>query len=259
MTCVNCGDTIEEGRRDRAPIEAKYCLKCRAERRRRAKLKYNWLPQHDAYMLVHYHGGLHQRGRVIRELMRQTGFPRWYVKRQAQRLGLTMHPDRRPWTDQELDTLDKLLGKVSAATIAERLKRTETSVVMKIKALGHSRRVSEGYTIRDLELCLGEDHHKIQKWIAAGWLHNGLHGTRANNGNGDEVHHFSEKQILNFIKAHPQEISLGKVDQMWFLDLVLLRGGALTEIMASNIISNTGRNAQCLIRSGNTPEPNYRA
>jgi hypothetical protein len=32
----------------------------------------------------------------------------------------------------------------------------ETSVVMKIKALGHSRRVREGYTMRDLEECLGE-------------------------------------------------------------------------------------------------------
>ncbi|TAM79782.1 MAG: hypothetical protein EPN47_18490 [Acidobacteria bacterium] len=223
MTCVSCGGTIEAGRRDRAPIEAKYCLKCRAGRRRRAKLKYNWLPQHDAYMRAHYHGGLHQRGRVIRELMRQTGFPRWYVKRQAQRLGLTMHADRRPWTDQELETLDKLLGKLSAATIAKRLKRTETSVVMKIKALGHSRRITEGYTIRDLELCLGEDHHKIEKWIAAGWLRDRFQA----NGNGHDIHRFSEKEILSFMKARSQEINLGKVDQTWFLDLVLVRGRLL--------------------------------
>lgn len=227
MTCLNCGGLIEEGKRDRAPIEAKFCLKCRAERRRRAKLKYNWLPQHDAYMRAQYHGGLHQRGRVIRELVRQTGFPRWYVKRRAQRLGLTMHPDRRPWTPLELDTLDKLLGKVSAATIAKRLKRTETSVAMKIKAIGHSRRVTEGYTIRDLELCLGEDHRKVEKWIANGWLHDGKEGTNGHNGNGHDIHRFSENQILNFIKAHPQEINLGKVDQMWFLDLVLLDGREL--------------------------------
>ena len=88
-----------------------------------------------------------KRGRVIRELARQTDFPRWYIKRQARRLGLSMNQDRRPWSQAELDSLDRLLGKVSAATIAKRLKRTaETSVVMKIKALGHSRRVSEGYT-----------------------------------------------------------------------------------------------------------------
>ncbi len=29
---------------------------------------------------------------------------------------------------------------------------------------------------------------------------------------------------LALIKQHPQEISLGKTDQTWFLDLVLLRG-----------------------------------
>ena len=224
MTCVNCGGTIEEGRRDRAPIEAKFCLKCRAERRRRAKLKYNWLPQHDAYLRAHYHGGLHRRGRAIKELMRQTGFPRWYVKRQAQRLGLTMHPDRRPWTPVEMETLDKLLGKVSAATIAKRLKRTETSVVMKIKSLGHSRRVTEGYTIRDLELRLGEDHRNIRKWVERGWLRDGFQGGRRNNGNGNDIHRFSDRQILNFIKSYPKEINLGKVDQVWFLDLVLLKG-----------------------------------
>ena len=41
---------------------------------------------------------------------------------------------------------------------------------MKIKALGHSRRVSEGYTMRDMKECPGEDDHKIQKWIANGCL-----------------------------------------------------------------------------------------
>jgi hypothetical protein len=44
MTCQECGSEIEGGRKDRALIEAKFCLKCRAERRR-AKLKYDWLPQ----------------------------------------------------------------------------------------------------------------------------------------------------------------------------------------------------------------------
>lgn len=227
MLCHECGSTIEEGRQDRAPILARFCLKCRSARRRRYNVKYAWLPQHDAYLRAHYYGGLHQRGRVILELARQTGFPRWYIKRQARRLGLTMHQDRQPWTQVELDALDRLLGRVSAATIAKRLKRTETSVVMKIKALGHSRRVSECYTMRDLEECLGEDHRKIQKWIARGWLRDRLQGTSRHDGNGQDIHRFSEKDILAFIKQHPQEINLGKVDQVWFLDLVLLRGAEL--------------------------------
>jgi hypothetical protein len=161
MLCHACGSTIDEGRKDQAPVLARFCLRCRSGHRRRQNLKYAWLAQHDVYLPAHYYGGLHQRGRVIRELARQTGFPRWYIKRQARRLGLSMNQDRRP--QPELDSLDRLLGKVSAATIAKRLKRTETSVVMKIKALGHSRRVSEGYTVRDLEECLGEDHHTGRK------------------------------------------------------------------------------------------------
>lgn len=224
MKCQACNGPIEEGWKDRPPICARFCLKCRAERRRRHCLKYRWLPQHDDYLRAHYYGGLHQRGRVIRDLARQTRFPRWYIKRQARRLGLTMSQDRRPWTANELATLDRLLGKVSAATIAKRLKRTETSVVMKIKALGHSRRITEGYTMRDLETCLGEDHKKIQLWIAHGWLRDHLQGTHRHDGNGRDIHRFREKEILAFIKRHPQEISLGKVDATWFLDLVLLRG-----------------------------------
>ncbi len=224
MLCLDCGSEIEEGRKGRAPVEARYCLKCRAGRRRRTKLKYNWLPEHDAYMRAHYYGGLHQRGRVIKELVRQTGLPRWYVKRQAQRLGLTMHPDRRPWTAEELETLDKLLGKVSAATMAKRLRRTESSVVMKIKSMGFSRRVRSGYTMRDLELCLGADHHKVQQWIDDGLLRDRVQGTNRHDGNGHDIHRFRERDVLEFIKKCPGEISLSRVDQTWFLDLVLMKG-----------------------------------
>jgi hypothetical protein len=173
-------------------------------------------------------------------LARQTGFPRWYIKRQARRLGLSMNQDRRPWTREELDSLDRLLGKVSAATIAKRLKRTETSVLMKIKALGLSRRLSEGYTMRDLEECLGEDHHKIQKWIANGWLPDRLQGTRRHDSNGHDIHRFREKDILAFLKGHPQEVNLGKLDQVWFLDLVLLRGAELHENACSQCTEDEG-------------------
>ena len=83
--------------------------------------------------------------------------------------------------------------------------------------------------MRDLEECLGEDHRKIQKWIANGWLRDRLQGTRRHDGNGHDIHRFREKDLLGFFKRHPQEINLGKVDQVWFLDLLLLKGTALRE------------------------------
>jgi hypothetical protein len=47
---------------------------------------------------------------------------------------------------------------VWTAAVAKKLKRTEASVVVKIKALGNSRRVRKGYTMRDLDVCLGDIH-----------------------------------------------------------------------------------------------------
>src|SRR5216683_508453 len=191
MECAICGQPIEEGRRQgQPPLLAKYCLKCRTERRRRARAKYTWLPEHDAYLKAHYFGGLNRRFQVLTRMVRMTGLPRWYIKRHAARLGLTM----------------------------------------KMERLGTSRRVRDGYTMRELELCLGEDHHKIAGWIKTGWLQDRLQGTRRHNGNGNDIHRIREQDILDFIRNHSQEINLGKVDQTWFLDLVLLKGREVREV-----------------------------
>ena len=200
-----------------------------------AKLKYTWRLEYDAYLKAHYFGGLNRRFQVLNRMVRVTGLPRWYIKRQAARLGLTLKMDRRPWTQAELGLVEHLVGRLSAATIAKRLRRPESSVVNKIKRLGTSRRVREGYTMRDLEQCLGEDHHKISVWIANGWLRDRLQGTNRHGGNGNDIHRIREKDVLHFIKNHPQEINLGKVDQVWFLDLVLLRGREVPEAKTSRV------------------------
>ena len=200
-----------------------------------AKLKYTWRPEYDAHLKAHYFGGLNRRFQVLNQMVRLTGLPRWYIKRQAARLGLTMKMDRSPWTQAELKLVEHLVGRVSAATIAKRLHRPESSVVNKLRRLGTSRRVREGYTMRDLEQCLGEDHHKISVWIANGWLRDRLQGTDRHRGNGNDIHRIREKDVLHFIKNHPQEINLGKVDQVWFLDLVLLRGREVPEAGTSRV------------------------
>ncbi|MGO9273447.1 MAG: hypothetical protein ACLQOO_24950 [Terriglobia bacterium] len=229
MLCHDCGSTIEEGRKERAPVLAQFCLRCRSARRRRANLKYVWRPEYDEYLKAHYHGGLNRRFQVLNRMIRETGLPRWYIKRRAAGLGLTMHQDKRLWTTTEESVLERLLGKVSALTIARRLKRTEASVVLKIKRLGVSRRVRSGYTMRDLEQCLGESHHKIQQWIENGWLRDRLQGTRRHNGNGRDIHRIQERDILKFIREHPLEIHLDRVEALWFLDLVLLKGKEMSD------------------------------
>jgi hypothetical protein len=150
--CVQCGGAIQEGRLPTMPpTEAKYCTDCRADRRRQATRKYVWRPEYEAYLKAHYYGGLNRRFLVLNRMIRETGLPRWYIKKRAAALGLTLHPDSRKWTREEEQILENLLGKVSALTIARRLKRTEASVALKIKRLGWSRAVREGYTMRALE------------------------------------------------------------------------------------------------------------
>ena len=70
-------------------VLARFCLKCRSARRLRHRLKCAWLPQYNAYLHGHYQAACINEA-ASSELARQTGFPRWYVKRQARRLGLSM-------------------------------------------------------------------------------------------------------------------------------------------------------------------------
>jgi hypothetical protein len=230
MTSAISSHTVEEMSFE-GPLsrDASHGLKCETKCEHTAKPKYSWRPEYEAYLRAHYFGGLNRRFQVLNRMVRLTALPRWYIKRQAARLGLTMQMDRRPWTAAEMGRLEKLVGRVTTATIAKRLHRPESSVVNKLKRMGTSRRVRDGYTMRELELCLGEDHHKIVGWIKNGWLRDRLQGTRRQGGNGNDIHRIHEKDIVTFITNHPQEINLGKVDQTWFLDLVLLKGREVRE------------------------------
>lgn len=215
-----------------------------------SKMHSAWRPEFDAFLKSHYYGGLKHRFHVLNQMIRMTGLPRWYIKRQAARLGLSMVIDRRAWTEMELHSLERFVGRLSTAKIAKRLHRSEGSVVNKLKRLGTSRRVREGYTMRDLEQCLGEDHHKIAQWVRDGWLHDRPQGTKRHDGNGKDIHRIREKDILAFIKRHPQEINLGKVDQVWFLDLVLLRGCEMHEKEASHVRGETDEALVQVINEG---------
>lgn len=84
--------------------------------------------------------------------------------------------------------------------------------------------------MRELMACFGESHTKIGEWIKKGWLRPHFQGTARNIGNGGDIYRVREKDILDFIRTYPLEVNLGKVDQIWFLDLVLLKGRELAKV-----------------------------
>src|SRR5260370_16672207 len=96
MNCVICGQPIEEGRKQGQPPRlAKYCLKCRAEQRRHARVKYTWRPEYDAYLNAHYFGGVDRRFQVLTPIVPISGFPRWCTNRPGPPMG-PPHPNYRP-------------------------------------------------------------------------------------------------------------------------------------------------------------------
>jgi hypothetical protein len=137
MNAVICGESLKERQQQAQPSHvAQSFSECREKGDRRSKPTYAWRTEHDAYLRAHYFGGLNRRFQVLNQMIRLTGLPRRYIKRQAARLGLTLHMDRRPWTASEMNLLEKLVGRVSSATIAKRLHRPESSIVNKLKLCG---------------------------------------------------------------------------------------------------------------------------
>jgi len=101
--------------------------------------------------------------------------------------------------------------------IAKRLKRPIVSVVLKLKRMDLRRRVTEGYTLRDLQECFGVDHHVIARFVREGKLK-----VRRRNPDADQRSPWmvTDRDLLAFIRSYPTAINLAKVDALWFMDLV---------------------------------------
>jgi hypothetical protein len=205
-SCCGCGRAFEAGR------YARWGPCCRWKQRGPAK-KYQWTPERDAILRERYDSSV--RGRAA-EIGRSLGFPRWHVKRRARQLGLA-HPRAawQDWTSAEVAFLEEHAGSRHVNWISKQLGRSLTSVILKLKRLHISRLVREGYTLRDLELCLGMDHRRIEQLVDAGKLRAAHRG---------EVHRerwvFTDEAVLDFVREHPTAFRLDRVEQLWFLDLV---------------------------------------
>ncbi len=221
--CRDCGRLFVGG------PPARWCPDCRWKHRGRKPAKYVWIPERDQLLRERYDGKV--KGRAA-DIASAFGWPAWVVKKRASTLGLCYPADRKEWTPKEERFLWQHAGRRLTHWIAKQLGRSESSVVLKLKRMKISRRWREGYTLRDLELCFGCDHHIIDRWIRQGWLNARRRGTRRNGTGGRgggpaDAWIFTDADILEFIRARPLEFRLDKVDQFWFLDLAL--NGGLVE------------------------------
>ena len=211
--CEQCARPFHVARQS---SQRRLCTHCayRPSARRARRRKYVWTEQAEQLLRDSYDGKIYGRAA---ELAAVLGFPAWEVKHHAARLGLTYTQDRHEWKPEELRELLSWVGDRDVKWISRRLKRSVTSVVLKLKRLKIRRRCTEGYTLRRLCDCFGVDHHGIEGWVKRGWLPM-RYGIPAGANRRWKLH---QAEVVAFIREHPMEYRLDKVDQAWFLGLLL--------------------------------------
>lgn len=147
--------------------------------------------------------------------------PRWKIKRWASQLGVTRTRDPR-WTKQEEMYLETNLHRMSIRAIAEKLGRSQTAVRSKAVSMGMNKH-TDGYTMRSLAQALGCTANAVARWIERGWLK----GRRRQTDRLHDVWHFSDKDVRDFIRRHPEEIDQRHVNWLWVVDVLC---GGLCEL-----------------------------
>lgn len=191
--------------------------------------RYEWTPDRDEVLRARYDSRI--KGRA-KDLARALGVPKWAVTKRAAELGLSSPRgeffDAREWTAEEDRKLIAWAGERSLRAIARRLGRTHNAVRNRMRRLKVSCRVSEGYTLRELELCFGVGHRTITRWIDRGWLE----ADRRDEDGEHPAYQVREVAILRFVQEHPLAFELRRVDQTWFLDL-MTSGGVIKKAIAT--------------------------
>jgi hypothetical protein len=158
----------------------------------------------------------------FRLLSQKVAMPHWALKKRARDLGLARTKEQ-PWSERELEILARYAW-MSDERIRLKLKaagyvRTVTGIHLKLRRMGFKHDGSF-YSANTLAQALGIDSHAVTRWITSGHLKAKPRGTaRTKQQNGD-IYLIHEKDVRRFILAHPTDIDLRKVDQIWFLDLI---------------------------------------
>jgi hypothetical protein len=207
---------------------ALYADPCRSARRRKP-LIYVPTPEIDRIIREAYDRYQKFGNRTaISGAARKIGWPKWKVNRRAIALGIARVKES-PWSPDELDILARY-GWMCDDKLSDRLKlagfhRTPTAVHLQKKR----RRIRENgdwYSATQLAEAFGVDSHKTTGWIRTGLLRGARRGTHRSDAQGGDSFVVHQRDLREFVIAHPNEYDLAKVDKLWFLALVTGRDAA---------------------------------
>lgn len=158
--------------------------------------------------------------------------PRWWVGREAAKMGIVMPRFRAPeWSEAE-DALLERFAHLDADQAARRLKkagypRTTTAVAVRRKRLGlkvAAARADAGlYTANALARLFGIDIHQVSGWIAREGLPAKRRGTARTQAQGGDQWEIREPALRQWMARHAQLIDLRKLDKYWLFEIAFGR------------------------------------
>ena len=183
------------------------CHGCRIKMRPSPNKRFFWTTELDQQLRLCYQDAPNKVALTdnLTGLQKRTGFTRVVLLARAAQLGLSAQS--RAWTQGEIQSLENLAGTLSSAAIARKLGRSYGSIKARCAKQNISRRIREGYSREDVESLLGVGARSVRKWIKSGWLR--LHQGRV-----------TESSMIRFLREHPEEYRLNRVDETWFKGLL---------------------------------------
>lgn len=159
----------------------------------------------------------YSNGETLNSIARKLRVPRGKVSQWAVQLGLSRQSSR-PWSDKEIAYLKRNFYKKDLNELAVRLKRPSGSVRMKAYRLGLSE--NREYNKNNVAEGLGVHENTVSKWVEKGLLKGKKRGDSPN-----DKWQFLDKNIRDFILAHPDEINPKRMDWLWVVDILAGENG----------------------------------
>lgn len=155
------------------------------------------------------------------EIAARLGVTEYAVAGQIAAMGIAKRTDRRPWTPEEDERLANLITRYCPRRVARLMHRSLNSVVVRSQRIGCRRSVRDGwFTKREVCEILGVDHKWVQRRIDSEALKATYHHGVRPQAAGPCCWHIAEKDLRQFIRKYPHELTSRNVDLVIMVDIL---------------------------------------
>ncbi|MEK6323590.1 MAG: hypothetical protein AABN33_18270 [Acidobacteriota bacterium] len=228
--CRECGQNPACG--DRNPFCGDCWSRRLASRTLQKPPKYKPNETIDRIIREHYlkrleNGGKPRRLLTLKQLGKNIGWSKAAVVNRARTLGLIRtRDDGYRWCEAEMMLLERYAyltpKRIHLRFVKAGFRRSATAISMQLKRK-HLRSTHEFYSAHCLAELFGVDRHLVARWINLGYLKSKRRGTDRDPNCGGDEWLMKDDWVRDFVLAHPVAFDIRKVDQVWFLNM-LMRG-----------------------------------